>query len=291
MDSIGARLKSARLEKKLTIDEVYKKTKIHPEVLLAIEEDRFSQLSPVYLKGFLKIYSRFLGMNPQEIVEGFQEPKTIVETVDLSRRSGIPPEAGREKDEEKIEAVIKGPAFKFNFSLFKSYLKIAGIILAAIISLWLLFKIGKFTVTRIKAVAHAIATRPKRAAKPSEKIEKVQTKIKPAVKPVVKPVVKPEVKSIVKPVVAVKPVSSQVELSIRAKEDCYIYLKSDGKTVFQGVLKKGYAEAWAAKDKMELTVGNAGGIELNVNGNPLPPLGKRKQAIKNIIITKEGLST
>jgi len=281
MDSIGAKLKKARLEKKFTIDEVYKRTKIHPDVLLAIEEDRFSQLSPVYLRGFLKIYSRFLGINPQEIIEEFKEPKPVVETVQLK---------DKEKEAEKVETVIKkeGPAFKFNFAIVKPYLKIAGLILAAIISLWLLLKIGKFVVTRVKAVAHAIATRPKKEAKPSEKKEKTQAKV--AVKPVVKPIVKAEVKPIVKPVVSAKPVSSLVELSIRAKEDCYIYLKSDGKTVFQGVLKKGYAEAWAAKDKMELTVGNAGGIELNVNGNPIPPLGKRKQSIKNILITKEGLS-
>ncbi|MDD5044965.1 MAG: helix-turn-helix domain-containing protein [Candidatus Omnitrophica bacterium] len=300
MDSIGARLKKARLEKKFTIDEVYKKTKIHPNVLQAIEEDRFSQLSPVYLKSFLKLYAKFLGVDPQEVVEGYQETKTVVEKAEEIKEKE-PQSQPQEKSRPSLpvaavnpvivkplavkSAIVEKeePPFKFDFAVLKPYLKVVGLILAAIIALWLLLKVAKFTVGRVKAVAHAITTRPKKAAKPEEKNQA-------KAKPVVKPVVKPEVKPLVKPVTA-KPVSSMVELSIRAKEDCYIHLKSDGKTVFQSVLKKGYAEAWAAKNKMELTVGNAGGIDLNVNGNPLPALGKRKQAIKNIIITKEGLST
>jgi len=281
MDSVGARLKKARLEKKLTIDEVYKRTKIHPNVLSAIEEDRLSQLSPVYRKGFLKMYSRFLGLEPQEMIEDFQEPKTTVELATV-----------KEIAEERAEVIPQAPAFKFNFAQVKPYLKAAGIILAAFISFILIFKAGKFAVTRIKAVAHAIATRPKKEAKTTEKAQtKAKQTAKSPVKPAVKPMVKPAVKPEVKPLVLAKPVSSLVALSIRAKEDSYIYLKSDGKTVFQGVLKKGYAEAWSAKNKMELTVGNAGGIDLNVNGNPLPALGKRKQTVKNIIITKEGLVT
>jgi len=288
MDSLGARFKKSRLEKKLTIDEVYKRTKIHPNVLLAIEEDRFSQFNPVYLKGFLKIYSRFLGMNPQEIIDGYQDTKTRVQAQATDTVKSKPQPVGTSVPKtEKVEAVIKEPIF--NFALIKTYLKTAGMIAAAVIALVLVFKAGAFAVGRIKAVAHAIATRPKKEAKPVENKEKVPIKAQAKAK-AVEP--KTEAKTVVKPAtVAVKPVSSLVILAVRAKEDCYIHLKSDGKTVFQGVLKKGFAETWSAKNKMEFTVGNAGGIDVEVNGNLIPPLGKRKQSIKNILITKEGLST
>ncbi|MCM8763327.1 MAG: DUF4115 domain-containing protein [Candidatus Omnitrophica bacterium] len=274
MESVGARLKKARLEKKLTLEEVYKKTKIHPNVLLAIEEDRFTQLNPVYLRGFLKIYSRFLGINPQEIIADFKEPKTYVE---------IHPQ-----EEEKSDTIIaEKPIFKL--SHFKPYLKTAGFILLVIFSGILVFKATKFVVIRIKTAVHTLATKPKKEVK---KKERLVSEIKPQAKPRATPPtpLKTQTPSGLKSEVVTKPVSSAIALNIRAKEDCYINLKADGKTLFQGVLKKGYVEAWAAKEKIELTVGNAGGIEVYINGNLIPPLGKRKQAIKNIIITKEGLS-
>jgi hypothetical protein len=67
-------------------------------------------------------------------------------------------------------------------------------------------------------------------------------------------------------------------------------LKSDGKVVFQGVLKKGRFESWQANTKMELSLGNAGVVELEVNGKLISNLGRRGQALKNILITKEGLA-
>ena len=56
MESPGARLKKIRLEKGISLEEVHKKTRIHLDLLKAIEEDSLINLSPVYTKGFLKIY-------------------------------------------------------------------------------------------------------------------------------------------------------------------------------------------------------------------------------------------
>ena len=62
MEPIGEKLKKARLEKGLTLEEVHRKTKIHLNVLKAIEEGSLVNFSPVYIKGFLKIYCKFLGI-------------------------------------------------------------------------------------------------------------------------------------------------------------------------------------------------------------------------------------
>jgi len=81
-----------------------------------------------------------------------------------------------------------------------------------------------------------------------------------------------------------------ISLDIRAKENCFIQVKSDGRVIFQNILKKGRSESWQAKDKIELSLGNAGAVELEVNGKRISGMGRRGQAIKNILITKEGLN-
>jgi len=81
-----------------------------------------------------------------------------------------------------------------------------------------------------------------------------------------------------------------IRLAIRAKEDSWIQIKADRRTVFQNILKKGRSESWEAKDKIELSLGNAAGVDLEINGKLIPSLGRRGQVIKNILITKEGLS-
>jgi len=74
MESTGSRLKKLRQEKGLSLEEVHKKTKIRLNILKAIEEDNIIGLSPVYIKGFLKIYCKFLGTEPKEYIPGYQEP-------------------------------------------------------------------------------------------------------------------------------------------------------------------------------------------------------------------------
>ncbi len=87
-----------------------------------------------------------------------------------------------------------------------------------------------------------------------------------------------------------KAAESKIRLIIRARENSWVYLKSDGKVVFQRILEKGRFETWEAKERMELSVGNAGGVELDVNGKVFTNLGRRRQALKNIVITKDGLA-
>ncbi len=67
--SIGDILRRARDRKKLTLDDVTKAIKIHPNYIKALEADTYSIFSgKVHSKGFLKIYAEFLGLNVDEIL-------------------------------------------------------------------------------------------------------------------------------------------------------------------------------------------------------------------------------
>jgi len=74
MESPGKLLKASRESRNLTLKEVSESTRIREHLLKAIEEDRYEILKyPAYLKGFLKTYAKYLSLNPDDIVRGYQK--------------------------------------------------------------------------------------------------------------------------------------------------------------------------------------------------------------------------
>ena len=79
IETAGARLKKIRQERGLSLEDVQKKTKIHLNVLRAIEGDSISDLSPIYLKGFIKIYCSYLGLDVKDFTgPAAQPPKPVL---------------------------------------------------------------------------------------------------------------------------------------------------------------------------------------------------------------------
>lgn len=58
---LAARLKTKREKLGIDLEEAVEKTKLHPLMIKALEAGRWEEISPAYLKGFLKIYCSFLG--------------------------------------------------------------------------------------------------------------------------------------------------------------------------------------------------------------------------------------
>ena len=79
----------------------------------------------------------------------------------------------------------------------------------------------------------------------------------------------------------------RLNLVLRAKRKVWIQVKSDGKVVFEDVLKKGDIERWLADDSIELWIGDGSALELELNGKHLGSPGTG--VIKNIIITRQGM--
>ena len=70
--SVGAQLQRARQERKLSPADVTGETKIQPWVLEALEADRLHELmSPIYAKGFLVSYAKFLRLEPEPLLAQF----------------------------------------------------------------------------------------------------------------------------------------------------------------------------------------------------------------------------
>ncbi len=74
--TVGSQLTSARRERKLSLADVTRQTKIQPWVLEALEADRLHELmSPVYVKGFITTYARFLHLAPEPLTAQLPQPE------------------------------------------------------------------------------------------------------------------------------------------------------------------------------------------------------------------------
>lgn len=281
MEGLGDKLKKIRLEKGLSLEEVQKRTRIHLNILKAIEGESLTNLSPVYLKGFIKIYCHALGLNPDDYISSIKEPQ---------RKAADKIAA---KDTLSKSAVGSKSALLGGFRPSK-ILKRIFIVTFIIAALAITFiNLGKFISSKRQlSLTQKKTTQPKKAAKGSVKPKKTKPNQPKPLAAGLSPV-----KQNPPPTLQSKAVSSQKEnaslirLGIRARDNCWVFLKADGRVVFQRVLEKGRFESWQAKDKFELSLGNAGAVELEVNGQVFSNLGKKGETRKNILITQEGLST
>ena len=72
MQTIGERLEEARKRKGISIREAAETTKIRSDYLQKFEANSFDvDLPPLYLKGFLRAYARFLELDPERLLNDF----------------------------------------------------------------------------------------------------------------------------------------------------------------------------------------------------------------------------
>ena len=72
MFEIGSSLREARLRQALDLPEVEQATKIRAKYLRALEDEEFEQLpAQTYVKGFLRSYAEYLGLDGQLYVDEF----------------------------------------------------------------------------------------------------------------------------------------------------------------------------------------------------------------------------
>lgn len=82
----GSRLRRARLQQGVELDQIAEVTKVNPTYLQFIEDERFESLpAAVYVRGFVKGYAGCLGMNPALVAESYMQ-RFVQQPADSSRR-------------------------------------------------------------------------------------------------------------------------------------------------------------------------------------------------------------
>lgn len=72
MPALGERFRAAREARGLSLSDVSEQIRIRSVYLAAIEDENWTSIgAPVYIRGFLRTYARFLGLDPEEVVATF----------------------------------------------------------------------------------------------------------------------------------------------------------------------------------------------------------------------------
>jgi cytoskeletal protein RodZ len=79
---------------------------------------------------------------------------------------------------------------------------------------------------------------------------------------------------------------THIVLNLSATEKTWISITSEGKKIFSGMLMPSQTKAVTGRDAAKMTVGNAGGVEVRLNGKSIGPLGGRGQ-VRTVLCTPE----
>jgi hypothetical protein len=84
MAELGNTLSRARRSRGITIEDAERDTHVSRRYLQALESEDFALFpAPVYARGFLRTYSRYLGLNPEELVRVFPNGDLTVDITPL----------------------------------------------------------------------------------------------------------------------------------------------------------------------------------------------------------------
>lgn len=74
-------------------------------------------------------------------------------------------------------------------------------------------------------------------------------------------------------------------LTLTFRDECWAEVRVDGKVVVRGLFPKGAKREFAGGGTFTLTLGNAGVVEVAVDGRSLDPIGGEGEVVKNYVIS------
>jgi len=106
---VGPALKQAREHRGLTIDEASRDTRIRTEFLHALEEENFDMLlGDVYVRGCLRSYSSYLGLDANEVVSTYADRLRVGPAPAPAAPARLEPalRSGRKRDNHRLAFMV-----------------------------------------------------------------------------------------------------------------------------------------------------------------------------------------
>ena len=243
MPQVGERLRQERERKNLTLKDVENALNIRTAYLQAIEEDRFEVIpGEVYVKGFIRNYGNFLGLDGSQLVAMYREARQAEAAP--PQEAAVPP----------VPPSAAAPARRLSYGgwLWKA----AGALLVVAVAIWYFY---------------AAAPPPQPVPQPSP--PPASGTAQPAPAPAARPT--PTAQQ-----VPSSPVAAGVQVTAKFSDDCWLAVTADGKTVYEGTATKNATMTWQGRDDIKITFGNAGAAEVTVNGRSLGVQGPPGEVVK-----------
>ncbi|NLM68563.1 MAG: helix-turn-helix domain-containing protein [Firmicutes bacterium] len=125
MKELGAFLRQTREEKQVTLEELAEKTKIRKAYLEAIEGgDQDVLPDEVYVRGFLRIYAKVLGIDPDEVIRMYDqgEQELQIQQANNQRQSLLEKRRARRR-RKRIRFAILGGLIIIAFGIYYYYFR------------------------------------------------------------------------------------------------------------------------------------------------------------------------
>jgi cytoskeleton protein RodZ len=278
MTSIGERLRRQRLQNRISIEKVSLDTKIGVRLLEAIEAEQFEKLpGGVFRKSFVLQYARALGLDADEIASDLTQLTEFDEVPAMPTAEMVKASDGN----SSARFSFRGDWIGFSGSTLGSLIAAVGVIMAcALIYSWWQAPRQEAAVKAEPASARPAASR-QAASQPAP--AQNQGSAQAASQPVSAP-------NTTAPQAVVAPPSGDgklVRVDLSADEKTWVSISSDGKNVFANALEAHETKVVEASQKVRLLIGNAGGLEVSLNGKPIGPIGPKGQ-IRVVELTPAG---
>ena len=274
MNSVGRILRSARERQSRDLSEIADELCLTQQYLRAIEEDDVKSLPGAFFyKNFVRQYAAILGVKESEIASGVQSLAAAAE-------EPVQPGALVQPPVRPMDPIVADNNRSY-FAHTRLGMSVAALAVA-------LLACSGF---------YAWWSRPAEAAVAKRSLPPV---IQPQVQPVVQPVqqelpaqtdalpVDTAVNAQVTAVAESQTVDgiNHVVLNLSATEKTWLSISSEGKRLFSGFLEPSQTKTLTGLDAARMTVGNAGGIEVRLNGKPIGPIGKSGQ-VRTVVFTPD----
>jgi len=245
MPGLGDEFRANREARHLSLSDVSEQIHIRSVYLQSIEEEEWSAIAaPVYARGFVRTYARFLGMDPE----------FAVERVNAAMGTQTAPSKAPEPSAEKsIRSRSRAKSAKSP----SPWLWLAGLVAIALVAVvgFKAYDYYQQSGSEDPSGAVAVASpEPSRSASPS-------------------PTPSPSPKAPLK-------VAQTLVLSVTQRS--WLLVKIDGTQKAEGIYPPGTVKRFHGKSAL-IRAGNAGGVHLTVNGKDLGPLGASGSVVDKTI--------
>lgn len=305
--AVGKNLKEKRKELGLTIEEAEEQTKIRKKYLRALEEDEYNEIPGlVYAKAFLKTYSSYLGLDQEEILEEFERWRHL-EDVDTELEGKRRKRRSRQDSGRGISDLIA------------SFLSFSPRTLLVIFIIFLVAGGVAYNFVIMNDAAPETQPGPEEEiAVEDERLEDEETEEaeefadEPEFAEEDEDIDSPEETALETPEFTEDEDEALVDENeiddetpedeaeteededevIEAEEEDYdlfmlevsdtswIRIIVDGENVYEGVVEDGFAEQYNPEGYLNIRTGNAGGVEISVEGGEFEAMGETGEVVE-----------
>jgi cytoskeleton protein RodZ len=295
MASIGETLRQERHRQNLDVAQLADRTKIGAKILEAIEAEQWDRLPGTFFaKSFIRQYAAALGVDADKVeaelerLFEIEKPATEAETEAPMERFPLPPVSPRLEESRSRRR-------QWLLSLFA-----LGVVALCygVYALWL----STWSVTAPSFRQPAVP--PPATAESRAPAAETESKVPPSASenttsgtPAESPISAeqaPQVESgnseqsVSQESAPVTQPAGNLLLNLAASEETWLSLWVDGRQIFSGILAPGETKTIEGTQKARVYVGNAGGLEIHLNGKPVGPLGKSGE-VRVVDLTREGI--